>query len=100
MGASGPIHYVYLGDEREGPASSFTLVHFTDWTLVSSADYVPHRHDYQELLFQRSGTARHRIDGRVHELVGPAVVLIARGAVHIYESATTLSGYMIRFTAD
>lgn len=57
----------------------------------------PHRHDYHELLWIRSGSGTHRIDdGRV-DVVAGAVTLIGRGQVHVFEEARDLHGAVVRF---
>ena len=57
----------------------------------------PHRHDYHELIWTRSGSGRHLIDGEVSVVEPDTVTLIRRGQVHVFERATGLQGAVVRF---
>jgi AraC family transcriptional activator of pobA len=57
----------------------------------------PHRHDYHELIWTRSGTGHHLIDGEVSAVEPNTVTLIARGQVHVFEQAIGLYGAVVRF---
>jgi AraC family transcriptional activator of pobA len=57
----------------------------------------PHRHDYHEIIWASQGTSRHRIDDET-EASGPTTMtLIGRGQVHVFETATNLTGAIVRF---
>lgn len=75
-------------------------------TLLSSQSYAedsdcgyrrPHRHDYHELIWSRSGTGSHLIDGDRSELAPNMVTVIGRGQVHVFERADGLDGALVRF---
>jgi AraC family transcriptional activator of pobA len=57
----------------------------------------PHRHDYHELIWTRSGRGNHLIDGEVVEVQPSTITLIGRGQVHVFERASGLHGAVIRF---
>ncbi len=57
----------------------------------------PHRHDYHELIWTRSGTGRHLIDGDVSVVESNTITLIGRGRVHVFERASGLHGAVLRF---
>ena len=57
----------------------------------------PHRHDYHELIWTRSGTGHHLIDGEVSVVEQGSVTLIGRGQVHVFERASGLNGAVVRF---
>lgn len=57
----------------------------------------PHRHDYHELLWVRSGRGAHVLDGVRHPVVPGAVTLIGRGQVHVFEEGDDLHGAVVRF---
>src|SRR3954468_7965077 len=57
----------------------------------------PHRHDYHELIWARSGSGNHLIDGERHAVEPGTVTLIGRGQVHVFERAAGLSGAVVRF---
>ena len=57
----------------------------------------PHRHDYHELIWTRSGSGHHLIDGERVEVRPNTVTLIGRGQVHVFERASGLHGAVVRF---
>jgi AraC family transcriptional activator of pobA len=57
----------------------------------------PHRHDYHELIWVRSGTGRHLLDGSPVPVLPRTVTLIGRGQVHIFERAERVHGAVVRF---
>jgi AraC family transcriptional activator of pobA len=60
----------------------------------------PHRHDYHELIWVRSGSGRHLIDGgRVPARPG-TITLIGRGQVHVFECAEGVDGAGVRFREE
>jgi len=67
---------------------------------VLPAVELPHRHNYQEILVVQSGYGRHVIDGHAAELVPHTVALIRKGQVHLFEHASQLTGWIVRFTDD
>jgi AraC family transcriptional activator of pobA len=58
----------------------------------------PHRHDYHELLWVRSGSGEHRIDGEPVAIAPPSITVIGRGQVHQFAHAEALRGGLLRFT--
>lgn len=60
----------------------------------------PHRHDYHELVWVRSGSGAQLLDGARHEVVPGAVTLIGRGQVHVFEKGDRLHGAVVRFGGD
>ncbi|WP_264777901.1 helix-turn-helix domain-containing protein [Deinococcus aetherius] len=69
-------------------------------TTSPGETFRPHRHDFQEVIWIHSGTGTHTIDGRVGELRGPCVSLVARGQVHAFREMRGLNGHAISFTED
>lgn len=57
----------------------------------------PHRHDYHELVWTRSGVATHLLDGALVPIGPGTVTVIGRGQVHLWREATDLSGTIVRF---
>ena len=57
----------------------------------------PHRHDYHELFWIRTGGGEHLIDGRAVPIVPGSVTLIGRGQVHVLARARGLHGAVVRF---
>src|SRR4051794_37778938 len=57
----------------------------------------PHRHDYHELIWTRSGEGRHLINGEPTAVAPGTLTLIGRGQVHVFERASGLTGAVVRF---
>lgn len=57
----------------------------------------PHRHDYHEIVWTRTGSGRHSIDGEPSEVEPGTMTLIGRGQVHVFERARDLHGAIVRF---
>jgi AraC family transcriptional activator of pobA len=58
----------------------------------------PHRHDYHELMWLRSGSGEQLVDGEALPIVPGTVTVIARGQVHQFRHARGLSGALLRIT--
>jgi AraC family transcriptional activator of pobA len=57
----------------------------------------PHRHDYHELIWIRSGSGHHLLDGELVPIVPGTLTVIGRGQVHVLERARAVTGATIRF---
>ncbi len=60
----------------------------------------PHRHDYHELLWTRTGSGSHLIDGERSAVRPLTVTVIGRGQVHVFEEARAFSGAVVRFGSE
>lgn len=60
----------------------------------------PHRHDYHEMVWTRTGSGRHSIDGEPSEVEAGTITLIGRGQVHVFERARDLHGAIVRFEEE
>jgi AraC family transcriptional regulator, transcriptional activator of pobA len=60
----------------------------------------PHRHDYHEMVWTRSGSGRHSIDGEPSDVEAGTITLIGRGQVHVFERARDLHGAIVRFEEE
>jgi AraC family transcriptional activator of pobA len=56
----------------------------------------PHRHDYHELIWIRSGSGRHLIDGAPLPVEEDTITIIGRGQVHVFEEGRDLHGAVLR----
>jgi AraC family transcriptional activator of pobA len=56
----------------------------------------PHRHDYHELIWVRTGSGQHLIDGAPHPIEEGTVTIIGRGQVHVFEEGEDLHGAVLR----
>ena len=59
---------------------------------------LPHRHNFQEILWVRSGQGKHAIDGNELTIQPTTFYLIAKGQVHQLITGIDLDGLVIRFT--
>lgn len=57
----------------------------------------PHRHDYHELIWLRSGTGQHLIDGESLPARAGTITVIGRGQVHVFQRGQGLDGAVVRF---
>lgn len=63
------------------------------WTIQ------PHRHHtLRQLLLVRSGEVEASIDGVVHTLRGPALLVLPAGCVHAFRFATDTAGFVVSFS--
>jgi len=60
----------------------------------------PHRHDYHELLWLRSGRGEHLLDGRPLAVRPHSLTLIGRGQVHVFNEADGVHGLAVRFADE
>jgi AraC family transcriptional regulator, transcriptional activator of pobA len=60
----------------------------------------PHRHEYHELNWARSGSGCHLIDGRSCAIRPNTLTLIGRGQVHVFERASGINGVGLRFGSE
>jgi AraC family transcriptional activator of pobA len=72
---------------------------FVDALSVCDAERVrgPHRHDYHEVIWARSGSGCHSLDGRRVPVSERTVTLIGRGQVHQFARAKEITGAVVRF---
>jgi AraC family transcriptional regulator, transcriptional activator of pobA len=89
-----------LFDELPRPGSSLDVQIARDASLGAAAargPRPPHRHAYHELLWVRSGTGTHEIDGEAVDLRPGTLAVIGRGRVHRVLTAEGFHGAAIRF---
>src|SRR3954466_13457531 len=84
---------------RLAPAANSVEVVLLDGASWSATRRPPHRHDYHELIFLRSGSGVHELDGRRVDARAGTVTLIGRGQVHVFAEACEVHGAVVRFDA-
>jgi AraC family transcriptional regulator, transcriptional activator of pobA len=83
--------------DRLADASEPAQVVWLEGRDVGAADRrEPHRHDYHELIWIRSGRGRHLIDGGPLPIEEGTVTIIGRGQVHVFEQGENLHGAVLR----
>src|SRR4051794_36332710 len=81
----------------DGPPLQVVFLRDTTFGEDAAGARQPHRHDYHELLWTRTGTGRHLIDGAPFAVQPGTLVVIGRGQVHVLERARELTGAVVRF---
>ncbi len=91
------IPYVELA---RGKPSSFHIRPLMRMVDPIALQEGPHRHNFQELLWVKSGSGQHKIDQTILDIEPQTFYLIAQGQVHYFIQGVNLEGYLIRFTDD
>jgi AraC family transcriptional activator of pobA len=84
-------------DRLPEPGEPAQVVWLQGMTFGADRRRAPHRHDYHELIWIRSGRGRHLIDGEPLPAEQGTVTLIGRGQVHVFEQGERLHGAVLRF---
>jgi mannose-6-phosphate isomerase-like protein (cupin superfamily) len=80
-----------------GDAAKVLWLRGLDVGGVASRVREPHRHDYHELVWIRSGRGQHLLDGQPVPVRPGTVTLIGRGQVHVFVCARAVEGAVVRF---
>jgi AraC family transcriptional activator of pobA len=91
------IPYFEMGLRRD---DSFWIRKILDNFGLDEEHEPAHRHNYQEILWIRSGSGQQLIDERKFSVKPSTFYLIGQGQVHQFISGKDLEGYIIRFTND
>jgi len=57
----------------------------------------PHKHQWQEIIYLKTGDGKHSIDDKIFHLQSNTFYLIGKGQVHDFLEGENLEGYLIRF---
>jgi AraC family transcriptional activator of pobA len=87
-------------DRLPDPAEVVHVVPLEGLSTSPAKAREPHRHDYDELIWMRSGSGHHLIDGRRVGAVPGSITLIGRGQVHVFECAEGVEGAVVRFREE
>jgi AraC family transcriptional regulator, transcriptional activator of pobA len=87
-------------DRLPDPAEVVDVVPLEGLSTTPDDAREPHRHDYNELIWVRSGSGQHLIDDRRVPAVAGSITLIGRGQVHVFESAERVEGAVVRFREE
>jgi AraC family transcriptional regulator, transcriptional activator of pobA len=83
-------------DRLADPAEPAQVVWVEGRDIRAADRREPHRHDYHELIWVRSGSGRHLIDGSPLPVEEGTVTIIGRGQVHVFEEGENLHGAVLR----
>lgn len=105
---SGAAHSLLRGAGVQGgipfdqlPGGASAEAWLFDGTPIGGAQMrPPHRHDYHELIWVRSGCGVQLFDGEPAETVARTISVIGRGQVHQFQTARDLEGGVLRFTDE
>jgi AraC family transcriptional activator of pobA len=90
-------------DRLDGAADLVEVRLFDGFDVGGAADEPvrePHRHDYHELIWVRSGSGHHYLDGQLAAICPGTLTVIGRGQVHVFERARAVTGATVRFTDE
>ncbi len=96
----GELEVDQLADRADAPIQVISLDGASLGAASDEGARAPHRHDYHELVWVRSGCGSHLLDGEQVEVMPGTVTLIGRGQVHVFEGASDLHGAVVRFNED
>jgi AraC family transcriptional regulator, transcriptional activator of pobA len=84
-------------DRLADPAEPAEVVWLDGVDVGGPARREPHRHDYHELIWIRSGRGRHLLDGDPLPVEESTITVIGRGQVHVFDEGADLHGAVLRF---
>jgi AraC family transcriptional activator of pobA len=90
-----------IGLEHEGSPVSFVIQTIESLSGEMDDDSaVPHRHNYFTVIWPFSGSGKHMIDFRQHDIRPHEIFFLSPEQVHVINIETPVSGYLIRFTCE
>jgi AraC family transcriptional activator of pobA len=84
-------------DRLPDPAEPVQVLPLEGVTSSPADAREPHRHDYNELIWIRSGSGHHLLDGERVPARPGSITIIGRGQVHVFECAAEVEGAVVRF---
>jgi AraC family transcriptional activator of pobA len=84
-------------DRLPDPTDPVQVMRMNGVRLDAGTVREPHRHDYHELLWLRSGHGEHLLDGRPLAVQPRSLTVIGRGQVHVFSRAEDVFGAAVRF---
>ena len=74
---------------------------FSAATVPPLKDEVPHRHDFQTIMWTWTGSSTHLIDNQLITSSPGTIHIIARGQVHLFVAVSSdFTGHFVRFEDD
>jgi AraC family transcriptional regulator, transcriptional activator of pobA len=73
------LPYIQINEDNV-PQFEISWTNYSVFPDVATIE--PHRHDYQTIIWTKSGTGQHLIDGQVMQLIPNTFCMIAKGQVH------------------
>lgn len=77
-----------------------SLDSFTYPSAVSELPEPPHQHNFQELIWIKSGVGKYIIDDQVLQIYPETFYLIAKGQIYQFFECTNTNGYVVGFADD
>jgi AraC family transcriptional activator of pobA len=82
---------------QQGPSVEVVPSRGDSFGTAAGGAREPHRHDYHQICWARSGSGLHLIDGRPSPIVPGTLTLIGRGQVHVFERGSRIVGASVNF---
>ena len=82
---------------QDGPSIKVVPSRGDSFGTVAGDARGPHRHDYHQICWARSGSGLHLIDDRPFPIVPGTLTLIGRGQVHVFERGSHIFGASVSF---
>jgi AraC family transcriptional regulator, transcriptional activator of pobA len=95
-----PIHTVEFHSSGLASFHIRRLQSFTYPAVAEISSEVPHRHDFQEIFWVRTGSGKQSIDEQILDIQAQTFYLIARGQVHQFIKGNNIDGYVLRYTDE
>ena len=100
VNVSDEIKSIELGDDGLPTFQVRQLNLFTYTPDEGAEPEPPHRHNFQELIWIKSGRGRQAVDGQITDIAPATFYLIAKGQVHQFLEAEKINGYVLRFNEE
>jgi AraC family transcriptional activator of pobA len=91
-------YYIPFQDLNQQNNASFLIRPVLEKIVATELGEKPHRHNYQEIIWIKSGQGKHTIDAQLFHLQPNTFYLIGQGQVHHFLEGSRIEGYLLRFT--
>lgn len=75
----------------------FFAFDLTNAVALAKEIKLPHRHDYQEIIWIKNGPATHQLDDAWAEILPGTLIIVPRGRIHWFRPTDMVEGCAIRF---
>ena len=94
------IRLIDLGGDGVPSLHIRPLINFDYTPSKASQPEPPHKHNFQELIWIRSGRGQQAIDGDITDIKPATFYLIAKGQVHQFLEAEKVNGFVLQFNEE
>ena len=86
-----------LDDDKVLHAFHFFAVDGENAKILADEQKLPHRHEFQEIIWIRRGSADHLLDGTWQKIRPRTLLIVPKGRVHWFMPSDRFEGCVIRF---